>query len=103
MRRRGAAVAEASVVSEEEELVFERTDRNEWTAEVDAVFVALLNRLYRQASDSVRRLAPEAPCVERGIAEELIKRAMQVRGSLLDGVAALEIPAHRRRKMAHLV
>ena len=86
-RRRGrAAVTEAVVVAVVEDLILPRAQRNQRTADIDAVLVAMLEGLDRQIGRRIGDLSKPAPGIQRGIPEELVDRAVILGATLLDAV-----------------
>src|SRR6185312_12612411 len=96
-RWRLTGVTEAAVVTEEEELVLPRTERNEWTAEIDTVLVGMFDRFLRLARRGVGNGAEEAPCIQCGVTEEFVNRPVVLIATRLDGVVLNTLAfVHRR-------
>src|SRR5208337_3649113 len=85
-RRSSAAIAEAVVIGIVENLLLPPAKRNQRAAEVDAVLVAVFDRLDWNTGSRIGGLAPEAPGIQRRIAEEFVDRTVLLGAALLDGV-----------------
>ncbi len=79
-----AAVSEAGVVAEEENFISPPAEGDEWTAENDAVLVAVLDGFADHAGCGIGESPEESPGVEGGVAEELVDGTVVFVAALLD-------------------
>src|ERR1035441_2069594 len=76
----------AVVIREKINLVLQSPERNERTTKVDAVFVAVFDRLHQFSRAAQLERFEESPGIKRGVSEELIHGGVIVRAALLDRV-----------------